>query len=62
MFIANKASEIPCVECNGEVIEFSIPNIVWNKVIRRNGKEHNKEYLCIWCFLNHTINYIAKGK
>jgi hypothetical protein len=51
IFISKEASKIPCVECGGEVIEFSIPNDIWNKVIRPNG-EHDREYLCMGCFLN----------
>lgn len=57
-FISNEISKISCIKCEGEVIEFSISNVIWNKVIRRRRKEHNKEYLCVWCFLEHVISYI----
>lgn len=43
-------SETPCSLCGGQVIEFGIPNDIWNKVIRLDGHESNKEYLCIDCF------------
>lgn len=48
----SEVSELPCGICGGEVIEFSIPNDIWNKVIRPDGHEHDKEYLCIDCFFN----------
>lgn len=62
LFNSNKVSKIPCVACGGELIEFSIPNDIWNKVIRRKGKESDQEYLCIKCFfekLRKELNLIA---
>lgn len=46
----DKVSEVPCSNCGGEVIEFTIPNDIWNKVIRLDGHEHANEYLCAGCF------------
>lgn len=46
----DNVSEVPCDICGGKVIEFSIPNDIWNKVIRLDGHEHDKEYLCMDCF------------
>ncbi len=43
-------SSIPCHICGGEVNEFSIPNDIWNKVIRLDGHEHDQEYLCLNCW------------
>jgi len=43
-------SGIPCDICGGTVIEFSIPNDIWNRVVRLDGHEHDNEYLCIECF------------
>ena len=48
-------SEVPCCICNDVVIEYSIPNDVWNKIFRENGSEHDKEYLCITCFLKKVV-------
>lgn len=48
----SKISLIPCASCDGEVIEFSIPNDIWNRVIRIDGYESDDEYLCINCFFN----------
>lgn len=42
--------DIPCHRCGGDVIEFSIPNDIWNKVIRKDGHEQDNEYICIDCF------------
>lgn len=50
--IDNETSSIPCDICGGAVIEFSIPNDIWNKVIRLDGHEHDKEYLCMACFFD----------
>jgi hypothetical protein len=45
-------SNIPCALCGEEVIEFTIPNDIWNKVMRPDGLETNKEYICINCWYN----------
>lgn len=45
-----ETSQVPCCKCGGEVVEFSIPNDIWNFVMRTNGKESNKEYLCFNCW------------
>ena len=43
-------SSISCARCQGEVVEFSVPNDIWNRVIRLDGHERDDEYLCINCF------------
>jgi len=43
-------SEVRCCKCDGVVTEFTIPNKTWNTVVRKNGPETNREYLCIQCF------------
>lgn len=45
-------SSIPCNICGSEVNEFSIPNDIWNKVIRLGGHEHDQEYICLNCWYN----------
>ena len=57
-FISNVESETPCCRCEGVVYEFSVPNEMWNKVVRKDGKEHDKEYLCIWCYVDLLHKYI----
>ena len=52
IWVSEVPSEIPCVICKNEVYEFYIPSDIWNKVIRKNGKETDKEYLCLNCFWN----------
>lgn len=52
LYPSDQASSIPCDICGGAVIEFSIPNDIWNKVIRLDGHEHDKEYLCMACFFD----------
>jgi hypothetical protein len=57
LFISDKVNESPCSNCGGEVIDYSIPNDVWNKVVRgqTGGRETENEYLCIWCFVDFVI-------
>ena len=43
-------STIPCARCGGKCIEFTVPNDVWNTVVRRGGKEGDDEYLCEACY------------
>lgn len=47
---AHETSTIPCCLCGGEVVEFTVPNDIWNLVIRTDGKETDKEYLCLDCW------------
>lgn len=55
-----KTSMIPCCLCGGKVIEFVIPNELWNRVIRIKGREANKEYLCFNCWNNKLTQFINK--
>jgi len=48
-FINRRVSTIPCCKCGGEVVEFSVPNNLWNIVMRKNG-ETDQEYLCFDCW------------
>ena len=52
LWVSDNVSEIPCDDCGGEAHEFYIPNDIWNRVIRKDGHEQDKEYLCVDCFLN----------
>lgn len=50
----DKASGTPCAICRGPVIEFSVPNDVWNTIVRHDKPSTDKEYLCTVCF-NHAV-------
>jgi hypothetical protein len=52
------ASKIPCAICGGEVIEFTAPNYLWNLIMRPDGHEHDKEYVCFDCFKKKFIEYM----
>jgi hypothetical protein len=56
-FISENVSKIPCSNCGGKVQEFSVPNPVWNAIVRKNGKETDKEYLCVWCFTSCVVEW-----
>ena len=60
MFLSytDKESNIPCYLCGGKVIEFTIPNDIWNTVMRLNYKETNQEYICINCWYNKLREYL----
>lgn len=57
IFVSEEISEVPCSNCGGEVTEFSIPNDIWNAVVRKGSKETDNEYLCVWCFVNAFIQW-----
>jgi hypothetical protein len=46
----DEVSTIPCCLCGGEVVEFTVPNDIWNLVMRPDGKETDKEYVCLDCW------------
>lgn len=50
LFENHEISEVPCARRGGYVVEFSIPNDIWNKVIRIDGYERSDEYICMECF------------
>lgn len=54
------ASGIPCNRCGGDVVEFSIPNDIWNRVIRGDGKERDDEYICIDCWFGALRGFIER--
>lgn len=43
-------SSIKCARCGGHVVEFTIPNDIWNAVIRPDGRERDDEYICMACW------------
>src|SRR5688572_23111933 len=57
---ALKASAIPCQVCSEPVVEFSAPNRLWNAVVRKGGPEHEREYLCLGCFLQMVAQHVAE--
>lgn len=52
------ASSIPCHDCRGPVVEFSVPNDAWNTLIRRGGRETDQEYLCLSCFAKRSTAFV----
>jgi DNA-directed RNA polymerase subunit RPC12/RpoP len=54
-----KYSDIPCCECGGKVEEFTVPNELWNAVMRPDGYETDKEYLCFECWNKRLMRHIA---
>lgn len=61
MYPDDAVTGIPCDLCGGAVIEFSIPNDIWNRVIRLDGHEHDKEYLCMACFFDALRTALGIG-
>jgi hypothetical protein len=47
---APQRSSIPCARCGDSCVEFTVPNEVWNAVVRRGGKEGADEYICEACY------------
>lgn len=59
----NLAKRLPCGLCGNPVgIEFSIPNEIWNAVIRPDGDEQDHEYLCYPCWLKAVGERVAALK
>jgi hypothetical protein len=56
---AANPSTIPCCKCGGPVVEFTVPNDIWNAVIRRGGHETDQEYLCMDCWYKALRAYLA---
>lgn len=52
LILIDVVSTVPCARCGGEVIEFSIPNDIWNKVVRIDGHESDDEYICVDCWFS----------
>src|SRR3990167_1080612 len=48
--LVKMGSTIPCARCGGQCVEFTVPNDVWNAVVRRGGKERDDEYMCEACY------------
>lgn len=53
-------STVPCSTCAGPCREFVVESDVWNKVVRRGGPEHDKEYLCVDCWNRQVEAYIRE--
>lgn len=48
----------PCLLCGEGVVEFSVPNDLWNAIVRRGGPETDQEYLCISCWYRKVRDFI----
>jgi hypothetical protein len=51
---------LPCALC-AEIVEheFTVPNYVWNAVVRGGEGETDKEYLCAYCYIVMTTKFIS---
>jgi len=59
-FISNEVSTIPCSRCGGKVIEFTVPNDIWNKIIRDNlNTSDESEYICVECWFDSLRSAIG---
>jgi hypothetical protein len=56
--VESVVSEVPCCKCGGEVIEFVVENRIWNRIVRLDGPEHDKEYLCVACFAKQCVEFV----
>ena len=62
-FIIDEVEQTSCNRCGQKVtVEFSIPNPIWNKIVRKGGPEHDREYLCIWCFVELVIEWFERSE
>lgn len=57
-----RASEVPCRRCGGVVREFTVPNEVWNAVIRVDGRERDDEYICLACWYVAVLTALRKQR
>lgn len=53
-------SGIPCTRCGGVCIEFTVPNDVWNTIVRRGGKERDDEYMCEACYRKAVEDWVTE--
>jgi len=58
-FYDKYTSGIPCQECGCNCVEFTIPNNLWNKVMRPDGHEGEKEYICFSCWNKKLIDWLS---
>ena len=56
--VMTKNSGIPCARCGGSCVEFTVPNDVWNTVIRLGGKERDDEYICEVCYRHAVEDFV----
>lgn len=53
---------LACARCRGKVKEFTVPNDVWNAVVRRGGPESVGEYLCEACYRHAVEDYVREWR
>jgi len=46
---------LPCHDCGQYHQEFSVDSVFWNRIMRPDGKETDREYLCLACFHRHVV-------
>lgn len=59
-WFSDAPSEVPCGDCGGQVCEFSVPNDVWNAVVRigRGEGAFGSEYICFGCFHERVTAFV----
>ncbi len=50
---------IPCARCGGGVVEFSVPNDLWNQVIRPDGRDRIDEHMCLGCWHSAVLDRLS---
>lgn len=49
---AHRAPPPSCSDCGGPyAFDVGLPNATWNRVIRKGGPEHDREFLCVQCIV-----------
>ena len=54
-------SGTPCARCGGPCVEFTVPNDVWNAVVRLGGSERDDEYICEACYRKAVESWIRSA-
>jgi hypothetical protein len=59
---AYQPAALPCSRCGGPCVAFTIPNDVWNEVIRTEGRERDEEYICEDCWYQAVRWRLGTGR
>jgi hypothetical protein len=53
---------LPCHDCRKPHREFSVDSVLWNRVMRPDGHETDREYLCLACFHYHVAKALCAAE
>lgn len=56
-----ESTGLPCVECGKPHREFVVPSSLWNRIVRHDNRETDREYLCLACFFGHVEAALRGG-